>query len=207
MLTFALADIASIGRVDTAMLTQQQMMELFFTPVDYDTAREQLKGNEDDACSWKQVYCDDAKNITKMSWLSTYIRLEGSIDFSMLPTNLENLTMYNQRLVGEIDVRVLPENLEYFGVQMCGFTGTLDLGSLPRTLQSLFVIDNQITGIVNLCNLPEDLKDFLVKDFNVKQPHLHVGILPASTLRIRLERCRIESITYENPDDSQRVVQ
>ena len=128
MLTFALADTSTMGRVDASMLTQQQMMELFFTPSDYNTAREQLRGAEDDACSWTRVNCDDGKNITWIIWLVEGIVLAGSIDFSMPPLSLESLSIYRQKLIGEIDMCALPQKMEYFGVQECGFTGTLDLG-------------------------------------------------------------------------------
>ena len=38
MLICALADTNNMGRLDANMLTQQQMMELFFTPSDCNTA-------------------------------------------------------------------------------------------------------------------------------------------------------------------------
>ena len=207
MLTFSLADMQRIGRVDATMLSQQQMMELFFTPDDYDVARVQLKGAEDDACSWHEVQCDEAKNITKIEWLSTSIRLQGSLNFSMLPPKLKSLSMYLQDLIGEVNVCALPQKMEYFGIQACRFTGTLDLGSLPRTLHHVYIMDNKITGIVNLCNLPEGLQMFQVRDSNVEQAHLHIGALPASKLEIRLEKCKIASITYDDPSDSTRVAQ
>ena len=51
MLFLSCAEYPNAGRFDPGMLSEQDTIELFFTPDDYETARSALYGKADDACT------------------------------------------------------------------------------------------------------------------------------------------------------------
>ena len=65
------------GRMRPSMLSDQQLMELLFTPDNATEARETLEGDEDDACSWKGIMCtDDGRNVTEVIWGSNFVHFK-----------------------------------------------------------------------------------------------------------------------------------
>ena len=138
MILLLSVDIANIGRVNPSTLSDQQLMELFFTPKDYESTRRELEGDEDNACTWRGVRCTGSNEVTLIDWHRSDLEIEGSIDFRMLRPLLLRLNLYCQPLTGEVDMSALPTELVTLCIQSCHLTGTLDLGNLPKTLQELF---------------------------------------------------------------------
>ena len=196
---------ADIGRVDRAMLTDQQMMELLFTATNHLLSRVELGGDECNACSWNGVTCSDRKVVEKILWISLNLKLEGVIDFSMIPRDLMYFSLFRQDLSGEIDTSALPRRMDYFCLEFCQFTGTVDIGSLPEPLRVFQVLNNAITGVANVSDLPKALEFFEIREENVRMKSLAIGALPDNSVRIKLQGCNIQSVNLENPKDAERV--
>ena len=205
MFLFLTADISALGRMHAEMLTDHQRMELFFTPTDYDAARAMLGGDEGDACSWCEVYCDDSKNVDAIHWHSESVELEGTVSFAMLPLEIVYVYLFNQNISGEIDIKTLPKFLDFFCVEKCRISGTLDLGSLPPALQEFYVERNEITALRNFKNLPEELRRFCIDEPNIIEKSIMIGALPRSDLHVRLDGCRFTDVKFEDEADRARV--
>ena len=172
------ADLPNIGRVESASLTDQQVMELFFAAANPEDARRKLGGDESDACTWNTVSCVDGL-IEDISWIRNKISLHGSIDFTMVPRNLVSLQMEEQGLFGTIETTSLPRFLEYFIITDCGFIGTLDLGALPRELKNFTVAQNKVTAVQNIRSLPPHLHTLdIIEKHLPKGTSVHVGKIP-----------------------------
>ena len=206
MLRLFFTDIAGLGRMDQSALTDQQMMEMFFVPENPEDAREALCGDEDDACTWNGVTCDESDQITEIQWHSMYIEpVQGSIDFPMMPRHLTWLNLYDHKLIGAVDTANLPEALEFFRIEECLFTGTLDLGSLPRNLGDFVAMGNTITGLVNFCNLPPGLSRLYIEEPIESSAKIRIGKLPKSLNEIFLQVKCTDMLYFEAESDRDRV--
>ena len=199
------ADISQTGRMHPSMLSDQQMVELFFTSADYEASRLQLQGEADDACTWRGVTCTDGHRVEKIYWHDSCVAVKGDINFRMLPPQLRGLNLHNQDLFGQVDTSALPEKMELISVEMCQVSGTLDLGSLPRTLVELHFIENFISAIVSFCDLPESLEYLNIEEANITEKEISIGKLPASKLILRLEGCLFQDVILEDESDNMRV--
>ena len=200
------ADIGHLGRFDPSMLDDHAIMELFFTPDNFDAARDTLGGDPDDSCTWKQVKCSPDGHIIKIDWCSYNIgKIAGSFDFTKYPQHIVYLNLYDEQFVGEVKTAALPATMQDLTLQACGFTGTLDVGALPPSLESLVVADNRVTALINLCNFPESLRCFCVHEVNIGEKSIRIGHLPDNGLILRLEKCRFAGAECENPGDETRV--
>ena len=187
MLCLQAMEIIGIGRVDVSSFTDQQMMESFFIPDTFEEARLALGGDEDDACTWDQVWCEESKYIAQIEWHSVDIKLEGSINFKMMPRHLTYLNLFEQKLIGEVDTTNLPEKLNFFCIEKCLFTGTVDLGHLPQSLETFVARDNKISGLVNVCNLPSGLQNLQIRENTELKGTISIAKLPRSLHRLKLE--------------------
>ena len=211
MLLCALSDASGLGRFDASMLTDQQAIELFYTPKDYDKARKALGGKDSDACTWQDVECDEAQQIVRIDWHESFIKISGSIAFAMMPRHLENLNLYKEDLVGAVDTTALPETLEHFCIEECKFTGTLDLGSLPSCLQSFIVLHNKISAIANMSNLPVGLRLLKIGEPRLDSFPIRVGQLARDSQGVALTEISLgyvapDQITCENADDRKVIL-
>ena len=190
-----------LGRMTKDMLSDAEMMLLFFTPASYEEARKQLGGDADDPCSWCEVECIE-KDVVEIDWLEMDLKLTGSIEFAMTPRKVRHLALYRQNLSGSIDMQSLPPNLTYFAVQMCLFSGSIVLDNLPSKLEYMLIMDNKIDSVHEIRNLPLHLKSFTIQEENVQQDVLDVGALPPGNYEIELIACQIGKIQYEDENDA-----
>ena len=205
MLTLLTADMSGLGRVNRAMLSETQVMELFFVPDDYDDSREKLKGDASDACTWKGLECNTNKQVMRIDWFDYDLDLAGEINFTMLPQYLCSLVLIDQKLRGEVDLCALPMTMLCIQIEFCHVTGTLDLGGLPNGLQGLYFTDNRISGIRNVRNLPVTLRRLQVNETAAQPKSVHIGKLPSSEIRINLYNCGLKEITFEDVADKEQV--
>ena len=173
-----------VGRINISMLSDLALMELFFTPDNHKDARKQLLGDEDDACTWGGVTCDDDKNVTSISWHSASQKLVGEVEFLFVPQKLYRLNMYQQQVRGEIDLGGLPESLRIVCVQHCHLSGTLDFQKIPRKIEQVFFNGSRITSVVNLHNLPTSIQHMRVGEEHVENASLRVGAFPRSDFSV-----------------------
>ena len=204
-LTFLCADFSMMGRFDPSMLTEQQMLELFFTPKDVNEARADLRGDADDGCTWTGIYCNNHENITRIEWCSWDVRLIGSIDFQRIPPHTEFINLYNQALTGTMDATGFPDSLIEICLQECAFSGAIDLGHLPQGMRVFEVYDNCFTAVQNVRNLPLSLEHLYVEEPNVESEIIHVGALPANDLQANFVGCGFTDLYCERDEDRTRI--
>ena len=204
-LAFLCAEGCMMGRFDPSMLTDQQMLELFFIPEDENDARSELKGEADDGCTWEGVNCENEANITRIQWCSWNVTLTGSIDFRRIPRHTEFLNLYEQALTGTVDATGFPESLTVFALQECAFSGTIDLGHLPQGMQVFGVYNNRITAVQNVCNLPFSLEQLFVEEPSIESKTIHVGALPANGLQPKFIGCGFTDFSCERDEDRTRI--
>ena len=94
MIFAACCDISHAGRFDIETLSDQQRMDLFITPSDYDSFCAQISGGIDDACTWIGVNCDAAGDICDITWHSLTLQITGNLDFMMIPQRFLCLNIY-----------------------------------------------------------------------------------------------------------------
>ena len=203
MLIALTMDIVGLSRIDPSTLTDQQMIELFFSPDDFEASRVAFRGDEDDACSWNSVKCDEFGYIVEFHWLN--ITLDGSINFKMIPRHLIWLNIGFQSLIGEVETTNLPQNMIFFCIQKCFFTGTVDLGALPRSLTDFYAMENKISGLVNVCNLPSTLRDLQIIE-NIEGT-VNVQKLPETLSQVTFDIGSAVVLNFEDESDRDRVTQ
>ena len=79
-----------LGRIHPPIVPDHQIMELFFSPDDFDESRRDFGGDESNACTWMGVSCKPDR-IKMIEFHPVDISLTGSIDFRMIPPQLESL--------------------------------------------------------------------------------------------------------------------
>ena len=199
-------DSTAAGRINTHMLTDQQLMELFFTPDNYEDARAILSGDENDACSWGGIECDVYDGYIKsVGWDRRNFVLHGSLNFPMFPRSMKFFDMSGQRLVGEVDLGHLPETLIFFRFHECAVTGTLDIEKLPRNLKGFFVTENAISDVVNVRNLPRNLENLTVMERRIHKELLFIDTLPKSNTTLNFRYSNIKHFRFVDPADAQKV--
>ena len=210
-LTFLCADFSMLGRFDPSMLTEQQMLELFFTPQDENEARADLRGDADDGCTWMGITCTyeyeetTKKSITGIDWCPWEVHLVGSIDFRRIPPHTEFISLNEQALSGTMDATGFPESLTQICLQKCAFSGTIDLGHLPEEMQVFEVYDNCFTAVQNVCDLPYTLESLVIEEPSIESKTIHVGELPANDLQPSFIGCGFIDFSCESDEDRNRI--
>ena len=206
-ITFLLSADNPIGRFDASMLTDHQMMELFFKPSDTDP-RDYCRSNgcdQDDACTWKGVTCSPEGNVTEVAWCRREMQISGSINFVGIPRRTKTIDFVRQSLCGDVDTSVLPISLESFTLQNCNFTGSLDMQVLPPRLKYFCVCGNAITAISSISHLPESLTDISIAETNLEQNSIFVGKLRDSFYDLDIADCDVMEIIFEDPEDARKI--
>ena len=197
-------DISAIGLMHASNLTDQQCMELFFTPKNEESMCQNLSFNADDCCIWAGVHCED-QIVTDIYWHDDAVHLEGQLNFLMLPRLLETLDLKSQRLSGEVELRALPLHRERVVIEECLVSGTIGLGSLPPSLERIRIVHNRVTSVSNICNLPVSLRELRVNEPKVVETTIAIGKLPAGGLQVDLQGCGICYVAMERGTDRYRV--
>ena len=202
---FLTADNTSLGRFDPVMLTDHMLMEIFYAPDDYEKSRAAMGGDEDNACTWRKIRCDEDQNVTHIEWHSINVKLHGSMHFQSLPPKLMRCNIYNQQIRGEIDTSNFPRSLKYFSLQRTQMTGTVDLGNLPLGLNMLFIMNNEITALTNVVNLPASITDIAINEKNLREKTIFVGKLPGDRVYLDFIDCGFTDIRCADPADRSRI--
>ena len=173
-------DALPTGRIDPLMLADQQIMEIFFTPNSLTQAHKALGGDEYDACTWNGVQCfqDD---IVEIVWQEIDVKLEGTLDFHILPPELYALNIKNKKIVGDLDTSNLPRKLESFRIIETGMTGILDMSNLPRALMVFAVEKNRISDVGPICNIPETLCQLRIVELGLEDALIRIDKIPDRT--------------------------
>ena len=190
---------------DPAMLSDSQMMDLFFTPCRPANARRELGGDPSDACSWSNVACNGEGDVVSISWCSFNIFLTGEIDLAKIPRKAAQVTLDDLSFDGEADVTALPHSLVSLSLRLCRFYGTLNLSRLPPRMTHFSVASNRISALEGVTNLPETLKSLTVNDQNLTHTSVCVDKLPPQLLEVDFTECGFTDVQCACPDDLRRV--
>ena len=194
-----------IGRFDASMLTQQQLMELFFTPDESDPQEYAEPRFLDDACSWKGVVCGAGGLVEEIEWVSYMLQIVGTIDFSKMPRSMVDINFFEVPLFGEVDTGALPDSLTSICLQDCKFTGSLNMSALPPKLVSFSVAGNRISAVGHISNLPDSLDELAINEVLVAHTDIHIGKLPDTDLVVFLYG-GFTKVTFEDQSDARRVL-
>ena len=209
MLSLIAADLEATGRFDPSMLTELQRLEMFFTPVEGTHAWEALGGDADDPCTWVGLQCNKSNVVVQIRWVSSFFSISGSVDFSMLPSELTHIVIDGfPAITGEVNTKDLPLTLSDLYLHGCSFTGTLDMGNLPPKLENFTVRENKITAIRNFRNIPPSLRSIKIQEPNVTDERLVIGTLPPGRVKYRwvvLDGTPIRELILDNPSDFVQV--
>ena len=205
MLTLFITNDHHIGRFNPTMLTDHQMMEMFFTPHEMDTGEYYASADRDDACTWKGVTCGASNTIRAIVRLSDHLRIMGTIDFKMIPLSVEELFFADSALFGEVDTSALPVTLTEIALHDCKFSGSLEMRALPPNLKGFYVIGNKISFVSELCNLPSSLTDLIIAEDFLTHKSIHIGKLHKQRIAIDIMGCRFAQVTFDDRTDEERV--
>ena len=119
-----------IGRVDTSMLSQQSLMELFIFGLD---EVEDICGSRDEpseVCTWTGVTCNADGEVEKFRWATNFDYGSGTISLESLPCSVKNLNMSCNTLVA---------NPTKGHLSVVGWTSTPVLGEAKNLFKPLVV--------------------------------------------------------------------
>ena len=193
------ADSPSRGRFDRGMITDNDRMALFFVPDNAYAAQRALGGDSEDPTTWKGVLTDEGC-IARIVWSSLWIKLRGSIDFTMMPSRLTRLHLSGQELRGEVDLTQLPETMKFFEVIRCRVTGTVDLNHLPAGIEVIKVKRNALTALRDIGNLPSSLREVSIAETLLEQKSVKIAKLPMG-ISFEILESDIEEFNFERESD------
>ena len=127
-----------------------------------------------------KVKCDGNQRVIDINWNTK--NLNGSIEWTNLPPNLQNLNLNKNTLTGVLP-ELLPESLVSFNIGHNNVNGTLPI-TIPSKLIKLAVDDNFIRGSYNGI-WPPGLQELWLND------NLMSGYIPLDTLPSTLKTLNI----------------
>ena len=148
----------SLGRADLHSMPQQTLVELFISNMRGDYLS-YVRGNRDsypDVCEWASLECDDAANLTEISW--NECGLIGPLQFAYLPRTVKRADLSRNGFEGSVDIEHLPAGLELLDISENNLSGTLDFTALGEKIQIFQACANKLSGEVNLSSLPAKLE-------------------------------------------------
>mmetsp|Transcript_39932 Transcript_39932/g.63110 ORF Transcript_39932/g.63110 Transcript_39932/m.63110 type:complete len:260 (-) Transcript_39932:49-828(-) len=210
---FSFAD-TSVGKIDKSSLSQQTLMELLFQGLKNTQGICSTGTAPTEISHWGFTETNDSQEVISINWSFRDLRgtmdmrwipesvesfstksnsLEGSVDFTVLPTNLRVLVLSSNKYTGQIILDHL-KKLEGAWLQMNSFSGTLCLENLSPKLNKLDVSKNRLTGLLCLTKLPPSLNSLLV-DANQFSGNIDVTQLPQKMQSLVLAENNLEGET------------
>ena len=183
----------SAGRVDTSMLTDQDMLELLAQGFDKKSQeRFQEDGEFIDFHDWDIVEASVDDHVTYLNLgPNPHIQIygpicgtleakfiprkaetlaiegcafEGALDFAHLPAKLKELIILKTPFEGSIDVQALPSELWDLNVQKTKHSGSIDFTALPKSLKFCELSGCKFSGSANFSALPTELRLLNISD-------------------------------------------
>ena len=177
LITSALLTICTdIGRIDTACLPQESLMELFIQDFDdFDIAKDE-KGNFYPITCWWGLKFDSHFNLISIDFdhddcetdihalagfrerrtiLTGSFAKDGSVNFRFVPPTVTTLIVTGIDLEGELCTADLPDGLENLSVHKNCLKSTFSTADLPQPLVSMRISENHFFGSFALESLPK----------------------------------------------------
>ena len=106
----------------------------------------------DNPCAgWNGIWCNDIGGVTSINfegYYNTYAQCSGTLDFSILPSQLSWLRIVHTSLGGTVDLSGLPSSMTSVVLSQNHFSGTVDLSHLPASLTSFDISYNSFSSII-----------------------------------------------------------
>ena len=181
----ALTADASLGKIDYASLSQQNLMELLIENMD-DAAKEEFQddnGEFFDCCEWDGVECENDE-VIEIDWSGRFEE-NFALQFQFLPPTVENFEGDASSLKGTLECGALPKSMKSLSLSECCNEGTLDLPRLPPAFKSLEVDMNALGGSLDLKGLPDSV-EYLGLSNNLFEGSVDLTELPASLTELNI---------------------
>jgi hypothetical protein len=107
-------------------------------------------------CQWDSIVC--SSNLTVINIEFSLDGLSGTLDFSSLPSGLQELHVDQNQFTGTPALWNLPRGLQILDLSQNNFSGSVNLSALPPALQTLDLYQNQLSGTPDLTALPAALQ-------------------------------------------------
>ena len=162
MLHVVIAIDSHVGRVDTASLDEQTMMELLIGGFHLKSQQAFRDENGDfrDVCAMPGVMCDSDLRVNRLYLTQSYSA--GTFETQFLPRGLVELNIQEWTLLGTFCAATLPPDLEICVIRNSQISGTFDFSGLPASVSTLQVNASNLEGTVDLTELPPALGLFYV---------------------------------------------
>ena len=187
--TFAIASDTCLGRVDTALLDDQTLMEILFEC----TSGEGKNRLLDHTGTFKSFKCIDDVEFEEDGHLfavdfSGY-NLQGTLQLDFMPQSMLYFFVKGNKLHGTLDTSKLPRTLLELDISKNFFFGTIEWGDFPECARSISLSSNQFTGSVDLCVLPNVYN--LSIDRNAFMGRICLSSLPEALVVLKLSNNRL----------------
>ena len=93
-------------------------------------------------------------------------KLHGELDFTRLPSDLRIIDVSFNEIGGRLDLTKLPGNIDTINAQGNKFTGPVDFKHFPASTRFVYVQQNRLTGRPDVSRLPLDLRRIFFGDNN-----------------------------------------
>mmetsp|Transcript_22564 Transcript_22564/g.35088 ORF Transcript_22564/g.35088 Transcript_22564/m.35088 type:complete len:254 (-) Transcript_22564:66-827(-) len=166
--------VDDVGKVDTSLLPDQTLMELFIGSSQSLEAFQNADGDFQEFSSWTDVLldtdgrptkiyfdrCPEYKGLLKMRfefipssvWLISFelIEYQSTLEFSTVPGTVRYFNGWRNRMYGTVDLTSLPGEIRVLSLGRNSFSGTLDFTMLPLHLDALELRENSFSGTIDL---------------------------------------------------------
>ena len=150
----------SLGRVDFASLSQQNLMEMLVGDINARKMFHDSDGFFLDETEWMGVRCDLYGTVESIKWSNmhdSFFTDGGTIHLEWLPSTVQSFDIYRNHLFGRVDLTRLPAPMKLLILSVNRLEGAADFTALPREMQYLYLSNNSLCGSVNIENLPSSL--------------------------------------------------
>ena len=206
---------SSLSRLDHALLSDQVLMEMLVQGMKViPLGIKDDKGNFKDVCEWHPQYrnaciiCTNERvTCIDLSWstfgtsqfsfqfIPPYVdyfranvcQMHGTLDASLLPTDLVKFSVLHNSLTGSIDLCAFPNSLQILEIAWNEFCGSLQLEQLPCAITRFQACSNKFSGEISLNELPKAMKTLSLSD-NRLSGSVSIESLPHSIKHIQLDR-------------------
>uniref|UniRef100_A0A7S4NZS2 Leucine-rich repeat protein n=1 Tax=Paramoeba aestuarina TaxID=180227 RepID=A0A7S4NZS2_9EUKA len=188
-LAYVSGEDPGLGRVDSARLSEQTLMELLIADIEGIDSFRDSNGDFLDIHQWKGLKLNNARqSVTEIHFQLLFNRFfshGGSIALKYIPLNVQVFKIAKNQLTGECDTLCLPRGLLTLGIAQNQLSGEFSLKNLPPRIQKVYISENSFHGTLDLPALPETVERFMA-DSNSFTGCLDFSALPEHLLTLSL---------------------
>ena len=176
----------SLGRLDYESLSDQALMEMLITPLDFEDKKsfQDENGNFSDVCEWDYVVCKDDRVIEFDSCGLSFGK--DQFPFQFIPPLVDFFRISPSKVRGTLDTSHLPSSLTIFDVSKNLLHGSINWLTFPRTLVEIEMRSNKFHGSCLLQDLPNGITH-LDASYNKLSGDLSLDNMPQGMVKLYLQ--------------------